>query len=92
MADPLRIWKYEFKITDCFHIEMPAKAQFLSAQKQGESFVMWMLVRPWEMKIEREFFIHGTGNPVDSFHPWRHLATIQDGPMVWHLMEQGDPQ
>ena len=92
MAEPLKIFKYPFDIVDVFYLDIPVGAQFLSAQIQNGKPVMWFLVRPWMPKVQREFFVHGTGNPVDSFHPWRHLATIQDGPMVWHLMEHGDPR
>lgn len=67
---------------------MPTGAQILSVQMQDGDMVMWALVDPQNPKEHRDDIrIYGTGFELLS-SPGRHVATLQDGPFVWHVFER----
>lgn len=79
-----KIYKYVLTITDEQTLRLPQGANFLTAQMQREQLCIWVEVdtdRPLEPCT---FLIHGTGNPIGAERK-RYIATVQDGPMVWHV-------
>ena len=82
------IWKYEFKVTDSFSIDMPKDAEVLCVQVQGNRPVMWAVVDPKEPTEPRKFRVHGTGHPIltDKIN---YIGTIQEagGSLIWHVFE-----
>ena len=60
------IWKFELKVNDIVHIEMPKGAEILSVNTQNGTPCIWAKV---DSKIEtekRSFAIFGTGEPLAS--------------------------
>jgi hypothetical protein len=83
---------------DCTFL-MPAHAQVLSVQMQPPHPMpmLWALHPKPETAItleERRFQLFGTGRDIDmeqvlrdEHGQWKHVATVQDGPFVWHVFE-----
>lgn len=86
------IWKYIFKVTDEFHIEMPVGAEILSVDTQENQPCMWVLIPNSDaLKEIRTFRIYGTGNPIDlSPHRLKFIGTFPTNQeqLWWHLFER----
>lgn len=80
------IWKYELTITDAQFIDMPADAEILSVQMQGDTLCLWALVQPIAELRGRVIYVVGTGNPFPIGRV-KHLGTVQQGMFVWHVFE-----
>lgn len=88
----MRIWKQELQITDTQFITVPHKAVMLDAQFQGDSILcLWFLCNPDKPPSERKIAIYGTGNPVPE-NPGKHISTVQDGILVWHVFDATEEQ
>ena len=93
------VYKYEvdFKTSldrQVFNVAMPGGVKILSVQTQRErsqrQLCLWALVDVGaQPDVVRTFALLGTGQPLDMSHAEQleHLATIQDGPYVWHVFE-----
>lgn len=83
------IWKFPVKINDEFSLAMPAGARVLSVQDQRGGTVMWALVDDSAPKVERRFFVRGTGHPCDGLDHAVFVGTFQlhGGAIVFHLFE-----
>lgn len=88
------IYKYPLEITDQQAIEVPAHAEFLTAQMQRTSILedrklyVWAIVDTANLKEIEHFFIVGTGNPMpEKPKLLQHLGTVQeeDGWLIWHV-------
>jgi hypothetical protein len=78
------VWKYPINGGE---LAIPRGSKFLSCQCQGHILYAWFLVDPqMHGKLARKFVVIGTGN---AFEPegLEYLATVQDGPFVWHVFE-----
>lgn len=60
------VWKYELAITDLQLVAVPSDFEILSAQPQGESLCVWILVDPESEKINRLFEIKGAGHELED--------------------------
>jgi len=81
------IYKYELELTDDPVIEMPFKANVLSVGVQGNKIVVWAEVDTALSKQPRQFYIRGTGHPLDGTEK-RFLGTVlYAGGLVWHVYE-----
>ena len=78
------IYKYEVK--PHFDVQLPADAQVLSVQVQGETAHMWVLLRPDAPMVQRTFLAIPTGKPFDASYT-RYIGTFQVDWMVFHLFE-----
>jgi len=74
------IYKYRLNNT----IMMPAGARILSVQVQATRICLWAELDTDSPLEERKFAVFGTGDTPEG----KHLATIQDGALVWHIYEQ----
>lgn len=84
----MRIYKYT--IFETMPTVMPKGAKILSVQVQKSTVTAWALVDPYEKEEEiRHFRCYATG---EDFNPENdiYLATVQDGPFVWHVWELVD--
>lgn len=83
------IFKYHVPIEDEFTIKMPAHAQILCVQTQGDQGKIWALVNPEFAQEERNFRLLGTGHPFDD-EKLQYVGSFQQrgGALVWHLFEQ----
>ena len=83
----MRIWKYTLEITDRQTVQMPAGAQVLAVQMQGDAPQLWAIVNESESVEEpRAFAIYGTGHPLPD-DPGKYIATFQLSgiPFVGHV-------
>lgn len=84
----MTIWKFPVPIEDDFTIEMPRSARVLSVQIQHGVPVLWALVQPDDVKVERRFRVAGTGHPLPAESlGWAFIGTFQihGGALVFHL-------
>lgn len=82
------IWKFPLPLMDFPAVTMPANAEILAAQMQGSAPCLWALVDPDAPMETRLFAIVGTGHPAtDRVLFENYIATVQDGPFVWHIFE-----
>lgn len=80
------IFKYSLKITNYQPLSLPTGAEILSIQDQDGSLCLWALIDENAMLETRAFAVHGTGHFI--FSPIeKHLATVQQGGLVWHVFE-----
>lgn len=87
MGATATIWKYTVRQTDSQEIEMPAGAKILAVRMQGSVLTLWAMVDPSEPKESRTIQVYGTGHPAGSAGVY--IGTVQHGPMVWHIFEDG---
>ncbi len=88
------IWKYPVDVIEFLlrkegtqRVMMPTGAEILSAQMQGGQLCLWVLAEPSSgEQAAREIHIVGTGRPISDI-PRRFIATVQAGPIVWHVFE-----
>jgi hypothetical protein len=83
------VWKYPFEVQDSFALLMPAGAQVLAVQVQGDQPVLWALADPAGPREYRSFVLAGTGHPLPG-EPGRYIGTFQllGGRFVGHLWEE----
>lgn len=82
------IYKYPLQITDIQDVLLPAGAQLLTVQTQDDCAQLWALVDPSVDKTEKiQLSMYGTGHPIFTSEPGRHLSTIQlqSGRLVFHV-------
>lgn len=85
----LTIYKYRLQITDRQILVTPP-GEILSAQMQGGSLCVWVLVNVSStQKHEHTIEIFGTGNPIPEGNR-KFIATVQTmgGSLVWHIFER----
>lgn len=83
-------------------IEVPHGAVFLTVQMQDkvkvpcigiEGYtetdrpVIWYECHPERVLQNRTIVLIGTGHDMPDTHTLKYLATVQQGPMIWHFYE-----
>ena len=88
------IWKYKLRIEDRQLVEMPSKANLLSAGLQphphGFDVCLWAMVDTDNPMIRRQVWIVGTGNPIGLSPSVKFVGTVIDVPFVWHVFDGGE--
>lgn len=84
----MRIWKYPFRTTDEFTLDLPKDAQILSVQMQGIQPCIWAQVHPKNELEKRHFIVYGTGHYIPN-DKGVYIGTYQEfeGGLIWHLFE-----
>ena len=82
------IYEYPFDIRDEFTLEMPAGAEVLTAQTQGDHAYLWASVNPATSApvTQHTFRLFGTGQYFSEVGV-KYISTFQQPPFVWHLFE-----
>lgn len=87
------IWKFPLLVTHQQSIALPGGAQVLHIGVQNNGPCMWVLLDPSLPKVQRDFFIIGTGTPVGDGIRRHYLGTFQldmgGQPFVGHVFELG---
>jgi len=88
------IYKFPLAIVDSQRVALPAAACPLSVQDQNGSLVLWALVDPALLVVERTVWIFGTGEdaPAGIVEAEHYVGTVQQahGRLVWHVfIEKG---
>lgn len=85
-----KIYKYRLQVTPLQYVAMPAGAQLLSVQMQGDTPYLWALVDTDQRGDSRPIQMIGTGHDAGGI-VGRHLGTVQVGnpfaPFVWHFFD-----
>jgi hypothetical protein len=85
------IWKFPIPFSDIgsFEIVMPEGAQLLTVQLQNGKPMLWALVNEEAPRVRREFNIAGTWQKFHIGPPYHYVATWQEVPFVFHLLDKG---
>lgn len=83
------IYKYSVTVTRKQHVIMPLGAKILSAQVQHGAIQLWAQVTPGVQDKKRTINMFGTGHEIEG-NPGEFIATVQTGPYVWHLFDNGE--
>ena len=78
------IWKYKIELVIEQMVEMPIDSKVLSANMQGDTLCIWVLVNENNKKTLRPVWIYETGQLIDE-PSGRFIDTVQDGQHVWHV-------
>jgi hypothetical protein len=84
------IWKFPVRLAPQQAILMPAGADLLDLQFQGnQGLVLWARVNPGARMVSRCIVCHGTGNGVSQ---GEYIASVQmnGGSFVWHFFDEGE--
>lgn len=94
MKNEAQVWKWPLQLNrlNCRQtLYVPVGTKFLSAQYQGSQLCIWGLVpacnEPERINNLRTIYICGTGHDISSMDIGQYIATVQDGPFVWHIFE-----
>lgn len=79
------IYKYPLLLEGAQTLDLPALYQILDVQFQGEQLCLWALVNNDVPLKTLQIRIYGTGSLSVPPSPGHHLATVQQGPYVWHI-------
>lgn len=84
-----RIWKFPLEIAYIQTLNMPAGAEILTVQMQGDKPQLWAFCDTLtEVKERRGIMIYGTGTAVPP-EQGKYIATFQmsNGELVFHAFE-----
>lgn len=97
------IWKYELRLVDVQRIAMPQGAELLVAAGQhveqwsevsarnGTFPMLWALVDPDAIKVDRLIAVVGTGSPAPEVEDNAvYVGSAVCGPFVWHVFDGGE--
>ncbi len=80
------VYKYPFLLEDRQLIGLPKGAKPLTVQLQGGQLCLWVLVDDKVTDVDPFYFaVCGTGHPIPTLADIQYLATVQTGPLVWHI-------
>ncbi len=81
------IHKYPLKIAEQQTGLLPAGAELLAIQLQGEQLCLWARINLDGPVAKRTLLMCGTGQPAPD---GPHIATVQTGDFVWHFFDGGE--
>lgn len=86
------IWKFEIpfpRTTEPVALETPVEWQPLSLQVQDGTPVLWAIVNPESLRVQRSILVVGTGWDIPEDRTIVHLGTYQTnhGQFVWHVFD-----
>jgi hypothetical protein len=86
------IYKYELKMKDFQHLLLPAEAEILTVQAQGNTPCIWAKVNTESPLEERCFEMFGTGINIPSgmgvSRKYINSFQLFGGSLVFHLFER----
>lgn len=82
------IHKFPTVIGRCIDVWMPAGAKILCSNMQHGTLTLWAEVDDSLPQERRTFSTFGTGHLMPDNVPLAFIATVFDGPFVWHVYEQ----
>jgi len=78
------IYKYELRSQDA-SMKLPKGAEILTVQIQDGRPMIWALVDPENVLVDRFISIVGTGWQVED--NTKYICTFMEGYFVWHVFE-----
>ena len=94
MNDETTVWKFPLKRQPLQVVDIPGNAELLTVAMQtvggwDTTFMLWARVRPASPTMPRRIAIVGTGQPAPLRSEAEYVATVFDGPFVWHVFDDG---
>lgn len=88
----MTIWKFVIPVEDEVIIEMPANARLLTVQLQARAACVWAIVDPEARRVQRRFYVRGTGHPMDKSFAAPYVGTFQmlGGTLAFHVFDGGE--
>ena len=84
------VWKFPLSAADTQVIKMPASAKLMSIQYQAGKPCLWALVDPDQPEVgHRLILCVSTGFVIANLDLSKFIATVQEGPFVWHFFDGG---
>jgi hypothetical protein len=85
------IWKYPIYFgAQTTELDMPMGAKVIAAAMQDNVPTVWAWVDPERPVVRRRIAIVGTGLGAPEYDEAEHVATVLDGPFVWHVFDGGE--
>jgi len=86
------IWKFliPFDNPGLFELDMPKGAKLLTVQVQNSQPMLWAEVKTIAPPVKRKLVIVGTGTQYHPKSSYKYVATWQEPPYVWHLLDRGE--
>lgn len=84
------IWKFTLGNKPSATVNMPRRAEVLTAQFQDDVVTLWAEVDSEHLLEERHFRIFGTGWDMAreiGYEGGKYIATVQRDGFVWHVYE-----
>ena len=78
------IYKYELRSQDA-SMKLPLGAEILTVQLQDGRPMLWALVDPENVLVDRFISTVGTGWQVED--SMKYICTYMEGYFVWHVFE-----
>ncbi len=79
-----RIYRYEVPVDDQWYAhELSGAVLHVVGRRRG--VVEFWALHSGGPQVPRSFRVFGTGQPLPG--GVKHVGTVLDGPLVWHLME-----
>lgn len=88
-----RIYKYPLRLDSEQTVVMPQGAHILGVQNQAGALTMWALVQVEAPDVKREICVFGTGHEVPATVravALSYVGTVQQGPFIWHVFDNGE--
>lgn len=80
------IYRYELPVLGKNWVTLPGRYKVLDAQMQNGKPCVWCVVQTDSGSSPVCFWVVGTGFDLDEFEVHgSYVATLQDGPYVWHV-------
>ncbi|MBT2759901.1 hypothetical protein [Paenibacillus sp. ISL-20] len=82
------VWKYTLEVDESQDIDMPKGSEIISVETQGESIVIYALVRPQEEKDTYRVLVYGTGHDIHlNVTEYKFLGTAKfgNGELMFHV-------
>jgi hypothetical protein len=83
-----RVFKYDAPVDDRLTIAMPAGAEVLTVQLQGDGPKVWALVDDAAPLVPRVFYWRGPGHTAEVVGRYVGTVQIRNGSLVFHLFEE----
>lgn len=89
----MTIWRYDALVQDDMVIQAPEGAEWIAVEPApawtGRAYstplTLWAIVDTDAETVEHTLHVRGTGHELGDVG--RHIGTVVDGQMVWHVFE-----
>jgi hypothetical protein len=85
----MMIHKYPLQYAADQDVTMPAHAEILDVQLQGNELQLWARVSTMNTPVKRRILMRGTGHEVPAPGEAKYISTVQEGRFVWHFFDEG---
>ena len=92
MMSQITIWKYPLRVytetRESIPISMPAGAEILCVQAQGQEASIWALVDRQAELVPRVFRVYKTNRPIDQNVRYIGTVVVMGQAPVFHVFEE----